>query len=54
MQNESEHSTGAAELLERMRGAIGPAMVGQSAVIEHVVAALAASGHVLIEGVPGL
>ena len=54
MQNESEHSTGAAELLERLRGAIGQAMVGQSAVIEQVVAALAASGHVLIEGVPGL
>ena len=54
MQNDSEHSTGAAELLERLRGAIGQAMVGQSAVIEQVVAALAASGHVLIEGVPGL
>jgi MoxR-like ATPase len=29
-------------------------VVGQTAVIEQVVAALAASGHVLIEGVPGL
>ena len=54
MQNESELSSRAAELLDRLRGAIGRAMVGQQAVIEQVVAALAASGHVLIEGVPGL
>ena len=54
MENESDLSSRAAELLERLRGAIGQAMVGQTAVIEQVVAALAASGHVLIEGVPGL
>jgi MoxR-like ATPase len=46
--------TRAAELLERLRASIGHAMVGQRPVIEQVVAALAASGHVLIEGVPGL
>jgi MoxR-like ATPase len=54
MENESDLSSRAAELLERLRAAIGQAMVGQTAVIEQVVAALAASGHVLIEGVPGL
>ena len=54
MQNESERSAKAAELLEKLRAAIGQAVVGQSAVIEQVVAALAASGHVLVEGVPGL
>jgi MoxR-like ATPase len=54
MENESDLSSRAAELLERLRGAIGRAMVGQDAVITQVVAALAASGHVLIEGVPGL
>ena len=54
MENESDLSSRAAELLERLRGAIGQAMVGQTAVIEQVVAALVASGHVLIEGVPGL
>jgi MoxR-like ATPase len=43
-----------ADLLERLRGAIGQAMVGQSDVIEQVVISLCASGHVLIEGVPGL
>ena len=37
-----------------LRAAIGQAMVGQAAVIEQVLIALVASGHVLIEGVPGL
>ena len=54
MENESELNSRAAELLEQLRLGIGRAMVGQNAVIEQVVAALAASGHVLIEGVPGL
>jgi MoxR-like ATPase len=44
----------AAELLVRLRTAIGQAVVGQTSVIEQVIIALAASGHVLIEGVPGL
>ena len=44
----------AAQRLTRLRQEIGQAMVGQSAVIEQVVVALAASGHVLLEGVPGL
>jgi MoxR-like ATPase len=44
----------AAALLDQLRGAIGHAMVGQAAVIEQVLVALVASGHVLIEGVPGL
>jgi MoxR-like ATPase len=44
----------AAVLLDDLRAAIGHAMVGQSAVIEQVLVALVASGHVLIEGVPGL
>lgn len=41
-------------LLGNLRGAIGHAMVGQSEVVEQVLIALVASGHVLIEGVPGL
>jgi MoxR-like ATPase len=44
----------AAETLAMLRGAIGQAMVGQSAVVDQVLVALVASGHVLIEGVPGL
>jgi MoxR-like ATPase len=54
MENESDLSSRAAESLEQLRTAIGQAMVGQAAVVEQVVAALVASGHVLIEGVPGL
>jgi MoxR-like ATPase len=54
MENESDPTIRAAALLEQLKAAIGEAMVGQNAVIEQVVAALAASGHVLIEGVPGL
>ena len=54
MENESDQIAKAAELLVKLRAAIGQAMVGQTAVVGEVVAALAASGHVLIEGVPGL
>src|SRR5918994_4814137 len=44
----------AADLFARLRAVIQQAMVGQSAVIDQVLMALAASGHVLVEGVPGL
>ncbi len=54
MQTEVSAITRAAELLERLRAEIGRAMVGQGAVIEQVIVTLIASGHVLIEGVPGL
>jgi len=51
---ESDIISRAAERLDDLRTAIGQAMVGQSAVIDQVLVALVASGHVLIEGVPGL
>src|SRR6478752_7279190 len=54
MEIESNTITKAAELLQRLKGAIGQAVVGQDAIIEQVLVALVASGHVLIEGVPGL
>src|SRR5262245_13824069 len=44
----------AAGLFARLRAAIQQAVVGQSEVIDQVLIALAASGHVLVEGVPGL
>jgi MoxR-like ATPase len=53
-QTESDAIAKAAEMVGQLRTAIGLAMVGQSAVIEQVLVALVASGHVLIEGVPGL
>ncbi len=37
-----------------MRQEIARAFVGQSAVVDHVLVALLAGGHVLLEGVPGL
>jgi MoxR-like ATPase len=54
MEIEASTLSRAAELLERLKAAIGQAVVGQTDVIEQVVICLAASGHVLIEGVPGL
>jgi MoxR-like ATPase len=54
MEIEASTLNRAAELLERLKAAIGQAVVGQAEVIEQVVICLAASGHVLIEGVPGL
>ena len=46
--------TRAAELLGQLRQEIGHAVVGQDAAIDQVIVTLVASGHVLIEGVPGL
>ena len=53
-QRESDAVTNAAATLSNLRSAIHQAMVGQEAVIDQVLIALVASGHVLIEGVPGL
>ncbi|MES2785559.1 MAG: MoxR family ATPase [Pseudomonadota bacterium] len=49
-----EHLTRAAELLQVLRLEIGKAVVGQQAAVDQTLVALIASGHVLIEGVPGL
>lgn len=44
----------ASACLTRMRAALGDVLIGQPAVIDEVLCALLAGGHVLIEGVPGL
>jgi MoxR-like ATPase len=54
MQSESDRIASAAELLDRLRKTIGMGVVGQAEVVDQVLMALAASGHVLLEGVPGL
>ncbi len=41
-------------IVQRMRTEIGKAVVGQIDIIDQVLMALLAAGHVLIEGVPGL
>jgi MoxR-like ATPase len=54
MQTEVSAITRAAELLDQLRQEIGKAVVGQTTAVEQVIVTLIASGHVLIEGVPGL
>ena len=44
----------AAKVVQAMRSEIGKALVGQATVIDHVLCAFLAGGHVLVEGVPGL
>jgi MoxR-like ATPase len=53
-ETELDTVAGAAGSLERLREAIARALVGQTMVVEQVLVALVASGHVLVEGVPGL
>ncbi len=43
-----------AELIQRLREQIRRVILGQDAVIDQVIAALLAGGHVLLEGKPGL
>ena len=49
----AEHEPACA-VVARVAEQIGRALVGQRAVVEHVLMALFAGGHVLLEGVPGL
>jgi len=42
------------EAYERVRSEVGRVLLGQDEVVEHVLIAIFARGHVLIEGVPGL
>ena len=44
----------AVKVVAAMRAEIGKAVVGQAEVVDQVLAALLAGGHVLVEGVPGL
>ncbi len=54
MQLQPEDVARAAELLNRLRAEVAKAVVGQPQAVEQALIALVASGHVLIEGVPGL
>ncbi len=45
---------GLADLIHRMRAVVGEVILGQQTVIDQVIAALLAGGHVLLEGKPGL
>ena len=50
----AEHIRAATDTIKTIRGEIAKAVVGQDRVVDQVLIALLASGHVLIEGVPGL
>ena len=49
-----EQLTRASSVAAEIRNQISNAVVGQADVIDQIVCALIAAGHVLIEGVPGL
>ena len=39
---------------QKLRDEIGKSVIGQDAVVERLLVALLANGHVLLEGMPGL
>src|SRR4051812_18180701 len=43
-----------AAVIDRTMGEIGKRIVGQKAIVERLIMALIAEGHVLLEGLPGL
>jgi len=50
----SQQAESLAEKMAEVRGEIGKAIVGQTEVVDGVLTALLAGGHVLLEGAPGL
>lgn len=54
MNDETTSILRAGELLAKLRASVAKALVGQPEVVNQTIIALCASGHVLIEGVPGL
>jgi MoxR-like ATPase len=50
----AEQFAQATKVAQAMRAEVGKALVGQAEVVDHVLCALLAGGHVLVEGVPGL
>ncbi len=44
----------ATEIIQHQRAQIARAFLGQNKIVDQVLGALLAAGHVLIEGVPGL
>jgi len=46
--------SGLSQAVDRIRESIAKVVVGQSAIVDQLIVALLANGHVLIEGVPGV
>ncbi len=53
-QNLNQRIANAADTLQKIRAQVGRSVIGQQIVIDQVLIAFIAAGHVLIEGVPGL
>ena len=54
MTSPNEEISQAIEIIQALRTEVGRAIVGQEEIIDQILVALLAAGHVLIEGVPGL
>ncbi|HCP53764.1 MAG TPA: AAA family ATPase, partial [Pseudomonas sp.] len=52
--NAAQQRQRASQLLQALRAELKKALIGQNMVIDDVLTALIAGGHILIEGVPGL
>lgn len=51
--SDEQSGAAAAEVLARVRDEVGKAIIGQRRVVDRVLTAILAGGHVLLEGVPG-
>ncbi|MBO7167037.1 MAG: MoxR family ATPase [Kiritimatiellae bacterium] len=54
MQNAASRIAAQGELVSRIREEVGKVIVGQDRLINRLILALVANGHILLEGVPGL
>mgnify|MGYP001075943203 CR=1 FL=1 len=54
MDDQNDDITAAGDLLQTIRQQLGTLFIGQEALVEQVLVALVANGHVLVESVPGL
>ena len=54
LSNASNKIAAQGELVSRIRDEVGKVIVGQEKLIDRLILALVANGHILLEGVPGL
>ena len=54
LSNASNKIAAQGELVSRIRDEVGKVIVGQEKLIDRLILALIANGHILLEGVPGL
>jgi MoxR-like ATPase len=54
MQSATNRIAAQGELVSRIRNEVGKVIVGQEKLVDRLILALVANGHILLEGVPGL